>query len=313
MLALRTALQARRGGLVVPPAAAAAPNMLGNANAAQDGTLLALPFQPYRIQARNFLFSDLAVRYPAINESLFKAISENTMEPINILKLSTDYTPEREKMKVLKVNSTLAVDTLEEDALLSEVKGPAHLIRCFLLYCTVLLHFTPFGIRYDLTIGLHAYLGRFLGFTLLYTWDSVKSFHFIFHRARMSEGIADGMGWSRANTHLKSLHLVRKISTSDTHTAGPKRTNAPTFTQRYQPYQQTMSIQSGPCYRYNAGAACNGDVCKFGHVLYALCWTTYRTSMPNPKQCQSPRRPCNSPRPQSPMTINNPYCLGIYF
>lgn len=120
MLALRTALQARRGEPVVPPAPTAAPNMLGNANAAQDGTLLALPFQPYRIQAMNPLFSDLVVRYLAINESLFKAISENTMAPINILKLSTNYTPEREKMKVLKVNSTLAVDTLEEDALLSE-------------------------------------------------------------------------------------------------------------------------------------------------------------------------------------------------
>lgn len=63
----------------------------------------------------------------------------------------------------------------------------------------------------------------------------------------MSEGIADGMGWSRANTHLNPLHLVRKLSTSNTHTAGPKRTNAPTSTQRYQPYQRTMSIQPGPC------------------------------------------------------------------
>lgn len=110
----------------------------------------------------NLLFSDLAVRYPAINKFLFKAISENTMALINILKLSTDYTPEREKMKVLKVNSMLAVDTLQKDALLSEVKGPAQLIRCFFLYCTILLHFTLFGIRYDLTIGLHAYLDCFL-------------------------------------------------------------------------------------------------------------------------------------------------------
>lgn len=76
----------------------------------------------------NPLFSNMAIRYPAINESLFKAISENTMAPINILKLCTKYTPDREKMKVLRVNSTLAVETLEKDALLSEAKGPAQLI-----------------------------------------------------------------------------------------------------------------------------------------------------------------------------------------
>lgn len=266
MLALRTAIQARRAGVVAPPLA---PNVFGNANPIQDGTLAVLPFQPYRTQAMNPLFSDLAVRYPAINESLFKAISENTLAPVNVLKLSTDYTPDREKMKVLKVNSTLAVDTLEEDALLSEVKGSSHLIRCFLLYCTILLHFTPSAIRYDLTIGLHAYINRLLGFTLLYTWDSVKSFHFIFHRARMSEGIADGMGWSQANDHLESLHLVRKIGVVETYTAGPKRGGNQSSSQRYQPhqpYQQTMAIQPAACFRYNAGATCNGDICKFNHV-----------------------------------------------
>lgn len=132
----------------------------------------------------NLLFSDLAVQYPAINESLFRAISENTLALLNILKLSRDYTPDREKMKVLKVSNLLAVDALE-DALLSEVKGSSHLLRCFLLYSTILLHFTPLTKQYDLTIGLHAYMNRLLGFTILYTWESVKSFHFMFHRARM--------------------------------------------------------------------------------------------------------------------------------
>ena len=78
-------------------------------------------------------FSDLALRYPAINESLFKEISENRLALVNVLKLSTDYTPDWEKLKALKVNSTPAVDTLEEDALLSGVKGSPHLIRCVLL------------------------------------------------------------------------------------------------------------------------------------------------------------------------------------
>lgn len=89
----------------------------------------------------NLLFSNLAIQYPAINESLFKAILENTIAPINILKLSTDYMPKQEKMKVFKVNGTLVVNILEEDALLSEIKGPAHPIQRFLFYYTILLHF----------------------------------------------------------------------------------------------------------------------------------------------------------------------------
>lgn len=48
-----------------------------------EKALEVLPFQPYRTQAMNPLFSDLAVRYPAINESLFEAISENRLAPVN--------------------------------------------------------------------------------------------------------------------------------------------------------------------------------------------------------------------------------------
>lgn len=156
--------------------------------------LKAFSFQPYKIQAMNLLFSNMAVWYLAINKFLFKAISENTMAFINIFKLSTDYMLERKKIKIPKVNSTLDIDTLEEDALLSEVKGPVYLIQCFFFYCIILLYFTPFEICYNLIIGLHAYFNRLLSFTLLYTWDSVKLFPFILHYAYMLKGIADKMG-----------------------------------------------------------------------------------------------------------------------
>ena len=171
----------------------------------------------------NPLFSDLAVRYPAIHKTLFKAISENTLALVNIFKLSIDYIPDCEKMKVLKMSNALAVNALEEDALVSKVKGPSHLLRCFLLYCTILLHFTPSTIWYDLTIGLYAYINHLLGFTMLYTWESVKSFQFIFYRSRISERIADSLGWSHINTHLELLHLVWKPAIAETYTAGPKR------------------------------------------------------------------------------------------
>ena len=82
----------------------------------------------------------------------------------------------------------------------------------------------------------------------------------------MSEGIADGLGWSQANIHLESLHLVRKPAVAEIHTAGPKRGGGQSTDQRYQLYQQGMAMQLNPYYRYNAGANCNGNVCKFAHV-----------------------------------------------
>lgn len=75
------------------------------------------------------MFSDLAVRYSAINKLLFKAISENILAPINMLKLLTVYTPDRKKIKVLKINNLFAVDTLGEDALFSEVKRSLYFIQ----------------------------------------------------------------------------------------------------------------------------------------------------------------------------------------
>ena len=101
----------KTGAATPPPIVQASLNPFGNANLPQDGTLTTLPFQPYKTQAMNPLFSDLAVWYPAINESLFKAISENTLASVNIFKLSTDYTPDCEKMKVLKGSNALAVNT----------------------------------------------------------------------------------------------------------------------------------------------------------------------------------------------------------
>ena len=188
-------MQAQKTGAATPsPVVQALPNPFGNANLPQNGTLTTLLFPPYKIQAINSLFSNLAIWYLAINKTLFKAISENTLGLINILKRLTDYTLDRDKIKVLKISNLLAVDVLKEDALISEVKGPSHLLRCFLVSHTILLHFILSAIRYDLTISLHAYINRLLGFTMPYTWELVKSFQFIFHKPWMLEGIADSLG-----------------------------------------------------------------------------------------------------------------------
>lgn len=116
----------------------------------------------------NFLFRDLAVQYPTINKSLFKAIFENILSFINILKLSTDYSPDPEKIKVHKISNILAIDSVEDYVLLSNMKGSSYVLQYLLLYITILLYFTSPTILYNLKIGLYAYMYCLLDFTILY-------------------------------------------------------------------------------------------------------------------------------------------------
>ena len=49
----------------------------------------------------------------------------------------------------------------------------------------------------------------------------------------MSKEIPDSLGWSQVNTHLESLHLIRKLAIAKTYMAGPKRGGGSSTGQRY--------------------------------------------------------------------------------
>ncbi len=42
----------------------------------------------------------------------------------------------------------------------------------------------------------------------IYTWDSVRAYHFDFHQARISEGIDDAQAWETPDHELKQYLLV---------------------------------------------------------------------------------------------------------
>lgn len=143
---------------------------VGIAHPLQDGALTTLPFQACRSQETDSRLVELSIRYPDISVSFFKAISENALAPTDILQLSTEYTSEREDMIASKIKSTLPHDPLEQEEgedFSCEFGGPTHLLRCFLRYCAILLHFTPAAMRHQLSIGLFAYQDRFLGHSMI--------------------------------------------------------------------------------------------------------------------------------------------------
>lgn len=101
------------------------PNLFGNINFSQNGTLSAFLFQWYKIQAINLLFNNLAIWYSFINKLLFKTIFENTLALMNIFKLSMDSNQHCQKIKVLKISNILTINSVIKIVLLSDIKGPS--------------------------------------------------------------------------------------------------------------------------------------------------------------------------------------------
>ncbi len=126
--------------------------------------------------------TDLWHCYPSIPVSALKDIINNTLLPVNIMKLSTDNSKEKsEKEKKADCES-------------SDVKEMTHLIRAFLLYCTILICITRLEVQQPLTFALLEYCNRLLAYSVHYTLDSIKEFHFTFHNKRIATGVTDLMG-----------------------------------------------------------------------------------------------------------------------
>ena len=130
---------------------------------------------------------DLFNRYPAIDKVHFKAIKQNKLEPTNLVKLTTETTLDRNKVKVLTAGVDVALETREEDALLAS-KGAPHLIRCFLFYMSILLHFTHDSLEKSFRIGILAYVKHLWGFSSTCTFDSISQYQFLFLSLRIQRG-----------------------------------------------------------------------------------------------------------------------------
>lgn len=168
---------------------------------------------------------ELSDRYPTIDESHFKAIKENKFKPINVVKLTTDFVMDRSKVKVISIGSDVALEARKEDALSGELKGLPHLIRCFLIYMSILLHFTHDSLQKLLRIGMLAYVEQLWIFSGAYTFDSIKIYHMAFHTFRIRQGIDDGALWEQIDSNLERRTMKLKQQIEFTSTSAPKRFN----------------------------------------------------------------------------------------
>lgn len=214
---------------------------------------------------------ELFHRYPAIDEVHLKAIKENKFKPINLVKLTTEMTLDRSKVKVLTVGSDVASEARKEDALSAELKGIAHLIRCFLIYTGILLHFTHNSLEKSLCIGMLAYVERLWNWSNTYTFDSIRQYHFLFHSLRIWRGIDDGSLWEQSDSDLKDRTL--RVKPQSEYTTTIKRPYISGQGQFQTGSNMQMTNQINPatrgnltCHRWNGGIDCFEGSCKFKHL-----------------------------------------------
>ncbi|MCJ1268911.1 hypothetical protein MMC22_008799 [Lobaria immixta] len=188
----------------------------------------------------DLISAELFQRYPAIDEVHFKAVKENKFKPINLVKLTTEMTLDRNKVKVLTVGLNVALETREEDALSAEVKGLPHFIRCFLIYMEILLHFTHDSLQKPLRIGMVAYIKHLWGFNSTCTFESIRQYHFLFHSMRIQKGIDDGALWEQGNTTLKRRTL--KLKHQPEYNSATKRFNISTYPVQFPTASNAQSI-----------------------------------------------------------------------
>ena len=98
-------------------------------------------------------------------------------------------------------------DENEESA---DIKGVNHLLRCFSIYSSILFWTMLPGIQTPLIASLLAYIDRLFGYSMVYTLDSIKKFHQVYHNTRIHTGVTDPSGWAQWEQALVDCHLRAK-------------------------------------------------------------------------------------------------------
>jgi hypothetical protein len=84
------------------------------------------------------------------------------------------------------MSNILEMKTYEDDAEKSDVKKITHLMRYFLIYIQIILIFVDSISRERLNSAFMFYVNKFLSFSIIYIWESVRSWHFIIHAFKIA-------------------------------------------------------------------------------------------------------------------------------
>ena len=218
---------------------------------------------PAETEGTDLCLLPLIIEYPAINSIYFRQILNNKFDPINISKLCTDVVLIKPTVKRVNLAKGYELIQKEDDASPGDIKGLPHLIRCLGVYWQVLLHSAPSGIKDSLCRAFQIYQDRLLLHYTIYTWESVRVFHIIFHRGLVYQGVNDPAGWRRSDTTVENMYLTRRTPNLSM-TGGTTKLHPGSF-----PVGGSIEPKPMSCNRYNAGRECKD--CRYPHVC-SLCF-----------------------------------------
>jgi hypothetical protein len=218
-------------------------------------------------------------RYPAIDPTNFREILENKFRPENVIKLSTSFTPAPRRQETLTLG-VYTIPTTERDRESNDYRGGIpSLMQPFEIYSQILLHFAPPGIRWDLQGALADYRDLIYTLNRIHTFDTLKLFHFTFHRKRLSLGVYDPAGWREKDTALQMAILIRRSNTGDdpstTVTRNKRPFEGPQGSSTRDPRPSRAGLTSGwekssspptVCFDFNRGQCTRGTDCSYKHV-----------------------------------------------
>ena len=135
--------------------------------------------------------------FPAVEPKHFHDMLRNSFRPPDIIKLSTEFTA----TGALKKDNAVEADT----------KNMSDLLYHFDIYSVALATLQDEPLRFELLRALVIYKLRLHEHHKIYSFQSIRDFHFKFHNKRIYTGINDPTGWQSIDHDLESRaeHLPR--------------------------------------------------------------------------------------------------------
>ena len=176
-----------------------------------------------------------------------------------------------------------------------DINFPLALLRQFHIYSQILLVVVLPHLSGPLGTALATYQERLMGLLIKCTFDSVRLFHFAFHRGCIIDGIDQPGTWNTVDSSLESEFLRYKVthptygSTSkETYGSSRAQTSSSARCNGGGTSEQHKIPREEVCLKWNFGKECHN--CKYKHVCRDCAGNHTVTNSSNPNSLPVHRR-----------------------
>lgn len=154
--------------------------------------------------------------------------------------------------------------TRDDDAAASDTKGILQLVQSFMIYCQILLHFVHPNIYADLNAAFWFYSDRLIKHALVRTFESVRTFHFMYHKKCIAQRVTDPASWKEVDSSMESQYLMMKPAPPNPNQQG--RNGPGAAANKNPPGNHGPEAEPPICFKYNSENGCTMAICRFRHV-----------------------------------------------